>query len=642
MQDLGAHFAQLLAEQDAITKGVADAQLLHIDVAPKERRGGSRKIGPAIPNAIRVRNYKQRRKAKRHEDIAVLDMETDPFNDETKDTIAPFVAALYSDQFDPIIIWEENETVFLAKVVRAIESLPRQFTIYAHNGGRFDFMFFIKRLRGRISFKGRGIMCATIGAHQLRDSFHIIPEKLAAFQKEAFDYQKMRKDRRGNHKAEIIDYLFSDCRYLLDIVKTFIANFGLKISIGQAAMYELKKHYDPKPISENWDAYLRQFFFGGRVECLRGRGRFSGDYKLYDVNSLYPRVMADFEHPIGDAFDSQIRFGKPSDDTVFLDIECMNNGALVGRNENMETTATIRRGRFMTTIWEYQTALKHNLISDVRFNYVVDCKLRTNFKKFVHPLYEKRLITKAELFRMKNCGLAASAAYIDMKKDDIFYKLLLNNAYGKFAQNPRNFREHYITDPDEVPPPEWFNSMKRLSDIEKEAYALPHFECDEYWIWQKPNPGFQYNNVGTAASITGAARAVLLDGLMNARDPIYCDTDSIICKELDGVHIDKVALGAWDLEDEFSEVIINGKKLYSVKHKEARKRTPEELAIGLDPLYSVKSKGASRITWPEMETMLAGGTVTKVNRAPTMTRYGEQFYMTRAIKATAPLIQIGV
>lgn len=641
MGNLTEAFAALLRDQDAIAEGVKNADVPIVDVAPAERRGRPRKAGGAVPHATRQRNYKQRKQAERHEDIAVLDMETDPFDDRTQNRLSPFVAALYSDQFDTIIIWEENETAFVEKVVSAIESLPRKFTVYAHNGGRFDFMFLVKRLRGRVSFKGRGIMQATIGRHQLRDSFHIIPEKLAAYQKEAFDYEKMRKHRRHVHRDEIIAYLLSDCRYLLDIVKTFIANFGLKLSIGQAAMYELKRHYQPKNISQNWDAYLRQFFFGGRVECLRGRGQFIGDYKLYDVNSLYPYVMANFEHPIGDAFDCQIRFGKPSDKTIFLDIDCVNNGALVGRNDNNETTATIRRGRFMTTIWEYNIAMKHKLISDVRFNYVVDCGLRTNFNKFVLPLYEKRLTTKAELARMKKSGLEGSAAYVDMKKDDIFYKLLLNNAYGKFAQNPRHFKEHFLTDPNERPPDSWFASMKTLPEADRWAHEFPRFECDDYWIWDKPAPGLHFNNVGTAASITGAARAVLLDALMQSTDPIYCDTDSIICRALDGVHIDKIALGAWDLEDEFSKVVINGKKLYSVWHKQERRRTPEELAFGLASEYTVKSKGASRITWHEMLAMLDGETVTKVNRAPTLTRYGEQFYMTRAIKATAPVIQMG-
>lgn len=609
------------------------------DQVPAPKKRGRKPIGErAMTKQERRKKEKTKQKAQRHEDIAVLDMETDPFDDIAQTEIKPFCACLYSDQFEPVVIWEENEDAFLTKVVEAIAALPRKFTVYAHNGGRFDFLFLVRRLRGKISFKGRGIMCAEIAGHQLRDSFHIIPEKLAAFQKEAFDYSKMRRDKRHGFKAEIISYLLSDCRYLFDIVKTFVATFGLKISIGQAAMYELKKHYSPKKLSENWDGYLRGFFFGGRVECLRGRGEFVGDYKLYDVNSLYPYVMAKFQHPIGDMFDSQMRYGKPGPHTFFIDLECNNRGALVGRNEDKETTANIRRGRFFTTIWEFDAALRHNLIDDIKINYCVDCAEKTDFSKFVLPLYEKRLVTKGELDRMKKAGQEASAAFIDMKKDDIFYKLLLNNAYGKFAQDPRRFKEHYLTDPDEMPPDDWFEPIRRMPPERQGEFLLPHFESPHYWIWVRPNPGFTFNNVGVAASITGAARATLLDALMKAEDPIYCDTDSIICRDLPGVPIDKVELGAWDLEDSFKKVVINGKKLYSTWHADPKRRTPEQLSFGLVPEYSVKSKGTARLTWADMLELLDGGEIEMTNRAPTITRYGTQSYIKRTIRATAPIL----
>ncbi len=568
--------------------------------------------------------------------VAVLDMETDPFDSMAQSEILPFCAYLYSDQFEPVLIWEEDFPTFCRKLVEAIEALPDEFTIYAHNGGRFDFMFLIKHLRGKISFKGRGIMSAKIGNHELRDSFHIIPEKLAAYQKQAFDYSKLTKKNRKKNRAEIIDYLKSDCLHLFDIVKKFVEGFGLKMSIGQAAMVELKKYYEVEKFSDGWDNYVRQYFFGGRVECIRGRGEFIGDYKIFDVNSLYPSVMANFSHPIGEMGHYKLRHGEPTADTYFIDLDCTNNGALIGRGEDGETTARIKQGRFRTTIHEYRVALKYGLIDNVSINYCLDCEKATAFDKFVLPLYENRLRTKAELDRMKKAGTENSAAFLDMKKDDIFYKLLLNNAYGKFAQNPRRFKEHWITDPDELPPDEWFNSVNKIPDAnERTQYLMPHYEAPDYWIWSKPAPSWRFNNVGTAASITGAARSVLLEALQDASDPIYCDTDSIICRDLKGVLIDKVLLGAWDLEDEFSRVIIDGKKLYSVMHKKAKNRSAEDLERGISPNYTVKSKGASGLTWDNMLAMLEGGTVSVPNKAPTLTKYGKQYYLTRNIKATA-------
>lgn len=600
-------------------------------------------LGAAVAPPMTPKERKRRQRSKeaqsRIENIAILDMETDPFDACEEIRIAPFLCVLYSDRFDEIVIWENDENAFTEKVVAAIEGLPGRFTIYAHNGGRFDFLFLLHKLRGPVSFKGRGIMSARIGEHELRDSFHIIPERLANWQKDKFDYAKLKRNCREENKKEIIRYCVNDCVYLLDIVRTAVEKFGLKLTIGQMAMAELKKHYEVGRFYDGDDAYMRQFFFGGRVECLAGRGEFRGPYRLFDVNSLYPYCMSAFRHPIGNFASYQIRHGEPGPDTVFVDLYCQNNGALIGKSDAGETTATIRQGRFRTTIWEYQTALRFDLISDVRINLCIDCPIRSDFSRFVLPLYENRLRTKSELDRLKTAGLDTTPEFFNLKKDDMFFKFLLNNAYGKFAINPRRFMEHYLTDPDETPPDDWFKSIRKIEDEnERTKYLDPAFESDRYWIWQKPNPGFRFNNVGVAASITGAARAVLLEALQLAVDPIYCDTDSIICRDLPNVPISKTALGAWDLEDEFSRVIINGKKLYSVEHLTPKRRTPEQLADGLDPCYTVKSKGTARLSWAEMDCMLHGAAFKVRNRAPTLDKYGDQYYISRTMSATASFL----
>lgn len=603
---------------------------------PKRGRGRPRNNPECVTtNKERAKKSKQAAQKIRHEQIAVLDTETEPFDNIKKTSVFPFTACLYSDQFETIIIWEENRKLFIEKLIAAIEELPGRFTIYAHNGGRFDFMFLVHKLRGEISFKGRGIMSASLGRHTLRDSFHLIPEKLAAYQKDVFDYSKLTKQKRGKHRAEIIRYMTNDCVYLFDLVKKFVGDFGLKLSIGQAAMAELKKHYTVERFSDGWDAYVRQFYYGGRVECIRGAGKFVGDYKLVDVNSHYPNVMANYSHPIGGMQDYRMRSGPPSNDTVFIDLLCENRGALIGRTEAGETTGRIQEGRFFTTIWEYEVALKYGLISNVRINYVLDCAKRTNFADFILPMYQKRQALKDFMRTLKASGQEMSQAFIEAKKDDMFYKFLLNNSYGKFATNPRRFKEHYITDPGERPPEKWFKTIRES----ERAMVQPEYEAPEYWIWSKPNPMFTFYNVGTAASITGAARAELLEALQLVTDPIYCDTDSIICRDTGKLRLHKSDLGAWDLEDEFSRVVIAGKKLYSVWHKSPKQRSAEDLARGLSPEYTVKSKGTQGVLWDEMEMMLDGQSFEKTAFGPTLTRYGKQDYMTRSIRMTTPFLE---
>jgi len=596
---------------------------------PVPKRGRPRNDPGHVATPLeRDRKRKAVSKEKRHGNIAILDTETDPFDKTTKRKVLPFLAVLYSDNFDTVVIWEDDFDAWVNKVVAAILALPEEYTIYAHNGGRFDFMFLISKMRGSISFKGRGIMDARIGPHHLRDSFHLIPEKLAAYQKDVFDYTKLERNVRHQHKDDIVKYCINDCRYLLDLVKKFIADFGLKLSIGQAAMMTIKKFYEVDKFSEGWDEYIRDYFFGGRVECLQGAGHFRGAYKLYDVNAMYPAVMRNYMHPIGSMSDYKLRTGSPNDNTVFVDLSCDNRGALIARDENGATTARVTSGRFKTTIWEYQTALELDLISNVQIHYSLDCEKRSDFKLFVDPLYERRLQLKEFMNDLRAQGMEISQAFIEAKKDDMFYKFLLNNGYGKFATNPRKFREHFITDPNEFPPDSWFKTDPKHS-------KLPEFEHAQYWIWSKPAPQFTYYNVGVAASITGAARSVLLHAIHNSVDPIYCDTDSIICRKLNNVELHKSRLGAWDLEDEFLSVEIAGKKLYAVEHAKPKKRKPEDLARGIVPEYTIKSKGTDGILWDEMRDIIDGATLAKTNFGPTLTRYSKQNYITRNIRATA-------
>lgn len=579
-----------------------------------ETRGRKRKWFADRPatNRETAKYSKQKKSDIRKDHIAILDMESDPFdNKKPHEKIYPFAACLYSHKFEPIVIWENDYETFVQKLLLEIEALPGAFTIYAHNGGKFDYMFLLHKMRGKISFKGRGIMCAKIGPHELRDSFHIIPEKLANYKKDDFDYNKMKRNRRDKHRDEITRYLVNDCKYLLEIVRGFVDKFGLKISIGQAAMAQLKQHYKVGTIGENTDASLREYFFGGRVQCLAGRGYFKGEYKLYDVNSMYPYVMAEYQHPIASNYTLR-RKGDITDKTVFLELRCTNDNALVARNDEGETTAQVKRGTFKTTIWEFNAAQELGLIENVDVTGFIDNDERSNFADFVVPLYNNRLDTKARLKTLAE----GSLEYNEAKKDDIFYKLLLNNAYGKFAQNPRRFKEYEITGPGEKPATGYDEQL------------FPAIEAPDYNIWSKPILSRRYNNVGTAASITGAARAVLLKAIYSAVDPIYCDTDSLICKRLDNHELDTKKLGAWDLEAEFSEVIINGKKLYACKPANWN---------GQEKSIKIKSKGASGISWKEMQAMLDGAIIEKMNTGVTITKTGNQFYMSRNIRATTPI-----
>lgn len=594
----------------------------------------------AMTNAECLRRSRAGKMDARLRHIAVLDFETEPFDDERKAEILPFVCELYSENFGAIVIWDENFDAFILKVVTAIEGLPDAYTIYAHNGGKFDYLFLVRHLRGAVKFKGRAIMSCKIGTHELRDSLHILPEKLAAWKKDHFDYSKLKKANRAKFRQEILDYLHSDCVYLFDIVKSFVSEFGLKISIGQAAFAELKKSYTVQNVSEASDEFLRRYFFGGRVECVGGRGLFdsrtrgyAGDFKLYDVNSMYPAVMANYAHPVGNEYNW--RRGDVGDDTVFLDVACRNHGAFVQRAEPgaLDAKPEFGEGRYYVTRWEYDVAIKYGLIENVRIIGVVDNASRSNFSEFIVPMYDRRRGVKTAMEELRKSGREDAREFEELKKQDLFLKYLLNNSYGKFAQNPRNFKEYYYTDAGECPPADWMKFLKGADDDIIHKFSMPVERADDFSIWAKPSPGRRYNNVGTAASITGAARAVLLEAIQNADEPIYCDTDSLICRKLSEVEIEVSRLGAWKHEATFDRVIVAGRKLYACE--------VQGYPDGHDRRIKIRSKGAAGLVWSDFEKMLNDQIIETINKAPTISKTGHQQYMKRRIRATAPIFPLG-
>lgn len=653
--------------------------------------------GDRATEAPRARARRKREKAVRREHIAILDMETDPFDPDTDEQIAPFLAVLYSDNFFPVVIWQElpplpefirrkakpggqtaawwrrqnarREKIegerraildeakrdFAKRVATAIRELPNRYTIYAHNGGRFDYMFLMPEIRGPVSFKGRALMDGKIGEHTLRDSLHILPVSLEkANKKDAINYDWMKKDKREKYKQQIVDYCISDCRYTLDVVKAFVEDNGFKMSIGQASMAKLKGCYDVKVIGPRVDEELRQFYRGGRVECLQGAGLFSGSFRLFDVNSMYPYAMANFFHPIGNAQNYYFRYATPEINhrTCFIELECANAGALLAIDEDGTLTSRVTHGVFQTTIHEYKAAVELGLISDIRLLRTIDCDYQTTFANFILPLYEQRQYWSNLL--QSGAFPEDSQDYADAKRRVLFIKLYLNNAYGKFAQDPRRFKESHVTDANGEPPRDERDEQDRARDAACLRSGITHngrgglcvngdfgapnagrdarlgwgktpvVRTSDYWIWERPALGERgYYNVGTAASITGASRAMLMRAIAGSRNPIYCDTDSLLCEELAGVEIHPSNLGAWKCEGDVSEAYIAGKKSYAF--------------ISPDPNEKpkIRHKGGS-LTLGEMKSMVMDdASITTKNRAPTLARDGTQKYIERTARRTA-------
>lgn len=568
----------------------------------------------AEENAPRMRRRRVREKKRKLDEICVLDFETDPFdNTQPNKPIYPFLCVIYSTAWEPIVIWDDDHERLIEKVVLQLETLPGRQTIYAHNGGRFDYKFFLSKLRGEIKFKGSSIMSAKIGEHELRDSLHILPTSLASLQKDAFDYSKMEKEARHKHREEIIAYCINDCKYALDFIRFFVNKHGFKISIGQAAFAQVKHLYPQiENLSQGQDKFLRQFFFGGRVECFEGNIHITDDLFYIDLNSAYPAVMAQAKHPIGKVWITEKRITK---NTFFIELTCKSAGAFIVREKidgDIKTSAPHGVRRFFTTIHEYKAAMDLGLISDIEIHATHNCPMSTTFADFIVPLYEERRKITAHMTVLKSQGLQDGDEYSTANKNQIVIKFELNNAYGKFAQNPERYKETFITNFGETPPEDLERPWK-ISEM-----------GDGYKIWTRPNADYRYNNVATGASITGAQRAVLLRAIHAVERPLYCDTDSIICTGTGDLEMHETKLGAWKIETKLDELIVNGKKLYAY-------HDPKKLK---DAGWTVRSKGASGLTIANMVDINIGQLIYVRQKGVTLRNDGTQYYNGRTVRAT--------
>jgi hypothetical protein len=492
-------------------------------------------------------------KTKGARQIAVIDCETDPFAPYRH--IEPFAWGF----FDGITYEYFTGADCTEKLISFLQSLPNTYQIFAHNGGRFDFMFILKHLRGEPLIINGRIVDADLFHHRLSDSYARIPVPLARFgQKTEIDYNKLERSARHKHMPEILAYLEQDCVALYNVITAWHERFGGKSStMASAAFKECQKRMGkiitPR-MSPGEDDQFRSFYFGGRVQAF-SIGVIQDNVSIHDVNSMYPHVMCEYQHPIGTKTDW--RFSTDiDDDTDFACVWAWSKGALPLRTAT-GLTFPVGYGKFFASIHEIKAGLKFRRLKIDRVVYAQSCRSKTDFSQFIRPIYAERLAAR--------------------DRGDImgqeFSKQLMNSCYGKFAINPRKFRSYCMIGSDEVSQYEtiltvnglelkWGEHWYHLDEMPEDS-STPHMlRFSRANTDEETRKGFR--NVACAASITAAARATLFEALCLADSPYYCDTDSIIAPKLEGIATGAMRLGDWKLEATGNEIAIGGKKMYAV------------------------------------------------------------------------------
>ena len=511
-------------------------------------------------------------KRKINRKLAVIDLETDPFQHGRLPK--PFLSGF--DNGESVVEFWGSDCIL--RLVEFLATLKEPHIIYAHNGGKFDFFYFFEYLENPVRIINGRIVEATIGKHIFRDSYAILPVPLKTHGKLDIEYWKFEIEHREKYKAEIIDYWKFDCRSLYELVFAFRQRFGDKLTIGSTAIATLKAIHPFTTANESHDALFRKFYFGGRVEALE-TGILKGKFEVYDVNSMYPDAMKNALHPTGRAYacvsepklvgDCMIKNFKTS--FFFIRVIGKNHGALPMRTKE-GLNFRIPYGEFFTTSHELRVALRFGLfeIEKVVMAYIPHRTIQ--FGEYVDQFMEEKIIGKKQ----------------NNKTMELFAKLLLNSAYGKFAQSPDKYYDYKIVRD--------LSEISQLEDFEEYEFYEKHAE---FSIWRIKSKTKAYYDVAIAASITSASRANLLGALATSTRPVYCDTDSIICESFKGRQHD-TELGAWKHEATLTRIAIAGKKLYAGfdENGEVAKLATKGVRLSADEIVKVCT--GQNVHWENM------------------------------------------
>lgn len=522
--------------------------------------------------------------------IGVVDSETDPF--EHGLVVKPFsIGVALPDRY--VDFWGDDCVIQFFQWLALEED---EYILYAHNGGKFDFHFFLQFLDSDQTplIMGSRLVKIYFQGQEFRDSFAIIPQALSTYKKDDIDYAKFTRERREKYKAEILAYQKTDCIYTLELIMGFHELFGDKLTVASAALPMLHSFHGFDRMKPQQDERFRPYYYGGRVQCFE-KGvllpHLGKQWKMVDRNSMYPSEMKDSKHPISANAELQTTITKATD---FACIEAYSEGALPMRAEDGSLSFPTGMGIFHATIHEINAGLETGTLRINRVKHAWAFARKASFEEFVLKFY----------------GLRLDAKEIGDKIRDILYKLILNSAYGKFALNPAKFKQFMMT-LGEIPEP-------LASRDNPKGWSL-EAQTGDVFIWSRPNPrrGGHYN-VATAASITGAARANLWRNIQLATRPVYCDTDSIICEDFRG-YLNKTELGAWDLEKTGDMVAIAGKKLYALYNEnEVVKKAAKGVGISAQDIVDI----------------CRGQEVLFENPAPTFKLSGAVEFVSRRVKMT--------
>jgi hypothetical protein len=529
--------------------------------------------------------------------VITIDCETDPF--KRGRVPVPFLWGMYDGER-----YRRFDTA--GDLLRYL--MTQKAVVYAHNGGKFDYQFLLDYLEpwSEVLIINGRLAKFTIGDCEFRDSWNILPAKLASFgQKKEIDIAKLEADVRDKHMAEIERYNAQDCRGLWEAVVAFRAEYGTGLTLAGSALQYWSKKFKHEIPETNARFYqqVSPYYYGGRVQCFH-KGPINRAFEVVDINSAYPFAMT-HNHPISTVPEEVIP--KQRDAIVpqsLYTIEGACRGALPWRNDKgallFPNDRTVRE--FHITGWELQAALDTKRLGPWKVIRRLDFLKEVNFTDYVEHFYQMK--ARAE----------------KGSKEYTFAKLFMNSLYGKFGANPDEYRSYGLVpledkdgaeaDPSltlgrQSGPWRWAGMLGRHALMVGEDPVATVTE-DEDGKKRRQHVGnpvqSKFYNVATAASITGFVRAFLLRHIDKVEKSgggvLYCDTDSIVCTDVDVPKTFALSnkLGDWAHEGRFDRGAIAGKKLYAFHGEDGKWKTATK-GVRLKPEEICRVADGEEVTW---------------------------------------------
>lgn len=481
-------------------------------------------------------------------------------------------------------------------------------TIFAHNGGAFDFNFVLQCIikgEGRKKYRLEKIFSrgATFLSIELvnrntgttlvfRDSLAALPFSLKKLTtdfktecaKGEWDHEK---DFKRRDDPRLLEYLKADCIGLHQVLTSYfnwplIKEAGTAYTVASQALKVFRTYLDERIVgcNEKVDAFVRKAYFGGRTEVFRPYFKSKGRDKLscYDVNSLYPSVMRDFSYPT--------RFKKWSfkytpnefgfwEATVHVprDMYVPPLGTLLridSKTKKVEAVSDSSMGKFI-----FPTGTFSGVWSSIELEYAKSLGVKVLkigqgaifdnggpiFKEFIEDLYNMRVNAPKD------------------SVDGFICKLLLNSCYGRFGLNLD--RENIVQDDGEMPitglTPYEFDTGERKDGIPIiERFVKIQQRIDSF------------TNVAIAAWVTAQARIRMHKEYVKNIDKLYyTDTDSIFIEDEGQIESSK-DLGKFKYEYSATEACFLLPKAYclagitGLKDVKGKAKTTKEVIKGIN------------------------------------------------------------